>query len=240
MFGVPELLSLNDLKFGDVLFCGSSINEKNTNLIQNTTDGSYVHCAIYIGDNKIVDVTTSGIRKRYINTFINDYSYVAITRCPGDNLSRKKAIEIFIDNAFKKQVKYNWFGALFSPIKEYINITWFYSKGTREEYHGPTLAKEKYFCSEFVVDCYKASGYIRTAKRYMISNKWTPTGLAEENIFGFIGYISNNGLKAVDHNDPFLGGNIHLLTEKGREGHLKHLATLKGELINSMSTSKFS
>ena len=153
MYGVPQLLNINDLQFGDVLFCGSSNNEKNTELIQNTTDGAYIHSAIYIGDNKVVDVITTGIRNICIKDFINNYSYIAVTRCPGNNHSRKNAIMNFINLSMKRKVKYSYYKAILSPIKEYFNIKWFYSCGSRERYIESTLPRKEYFCSEFIVDC---------------------------------------------------------------------------------------
>jgi hypothetical protein len=47
----PELLTEDDFIPGDVLFCGQTDAGKKTDLIQNTTDGVYVHGALYLGES---------------------------------------------------------------------------------------------------------------------------------------------------------------------------------------------
>lgn len=214
----PKLLSANDLEVGDVVFCGSANTDKATSLIQNLTDGSYVHCGIYIGNNKIIDIATSGARCVTVNNFIHEYSYLAISRCPGMNHHRKRAIVRYAKLCVNKLVKYNWLGAAVLPINEYLYITSQYRMAFGKKFRPPRLSKKYFtknrmFCSEFVVQCFKACGYIMKDDPYSISQKCSPTWLAEENTFSLIGYMSVSGLKCVDKNDPFLGGCGYILSK---------------------------
>ncbi|WP_258305032.1 hypothetical protein, partial [Escherichia coli] len=77
-------------------------------------------------------------------------------------------------------------------------------------------AKRKYFCSEFVVQCYIDCGYVDEEYGYHRPGRWSPSGLAEENFFDFVGFMSTCGLEAVDPADPYINGNLEVLTQEGR------------------------
>ncbi len=216
MGGNPKILKQCNLLVGDVLFCGSAKKDKATTLIQNMTDGSYVHCGIYIGKGQVSDITTTGAREVNLKEFYENYSYLAVARCPGINPLRQRAITRYAKLCIKKSVKYNWLGAALLPFSEYFYIKAQYRLVFGKKYKKPKASKKylnKYrmFCSEFVVQCYKACGYIMKQDPYSISHKCSPTWLAEQNIFELIGYMSLEGLLGVDDNDPFLGGCSHVL-----------------------------
>ncbi|RXF02019.1 hypothetical protein [Pseudoalteromonas phenolica] len=65
----PKPIDQSDLVIGDVLFCGSAESDKATTLIQNMTDGAYVHCGVYIGNGIVADIATSGARKIKFESF---------------------------------------------------------------------------------------------------------------------------------------------------------------------------
>ncbi|WP_305816207.1 hypothetical protein [Photobacterium leiognathi] len=210
----PPLLSEKDLKVGDVLFCSKSNDDKMSNLIQKTTDGPYTHCAIYFGNNTIVHMTTRGIKApNNISDFISEYTYIAVTRCPGLKnpdfelypIFKKKLID-FIQSNLDKKVKYNIVGAGLSPLREYKNISKHYAQNQQQKNKVKDVDKKSYFCSEFILDCFKATEYIDKDHSYWKADNWTPTGLAEENIFDLVGFMSNNGLHAVSSQDPHLMG----------------------------------
>lgn len=72
------------------------------------------------------------------------------------------------------------------------------------------------FCSEFVLEAYVAAGYIARDDPYLLANRRTPTGLAEENIFEFVGYMSALGLAGVSRRDTFLAGCGWVLSERAQ------------------------
>lgn len=212
----PSILAQKDLEVGDVLFCGSAEDGKATTLIQNLTDGSYVHCGVYIGEGMVADITRVGAREISFQSFYKDYSYLAVARCPGINQTRQRAIVRYAKLCVKKVVKYNWIGAALLPLNEYFYIKAQYSILFNQRYSPPRYSKKfitKYrmFCSEFIVQCYKASGYLMKRDPYTIPHKCSPTWLAESNIFELVGYMSSSGLTGVDDRDPFLGGCSYVL-----------------------------
>ncbi len=212
----PEVLKESDLLVGDVLFCGSAKTNKATKLIQNMTDGSYVHCGIYIGGGRVAEITTKGAKCPGFREFHDNYSYIAVARCPGINPFRQRAIVRYAGLCVKQKVKYNWIGAVLLPFSEYFYIKSQYQMAFSKNYKPlkaskKTLTRHRMFCSEFVVQCFKACGYIEKNDPYSISHKCSPTWLAEENTFGLIGYMSSIGLTGVDDQDPFLGGCAYVL-----------------------------
>ena len=159
----PEIIKESDLVIGDVLFCGSAKSDKATTLIQNMTDGSYVHCGIYIGNGRVADVATTGAREVYLEEFKGNYSYLAAARCPGINPYRQRAIVRYAKICIKESVKYNWLGAALLPFSEYFYIKSQYRMVFGKKYKLPRVSKKlltryRMFCSEFVVQCFKACG----------------------------------------------------------------------------------
>lgn len=234
----PKLLSENDLLFGDVLFCGGALRDKITSIIQKLSDGPYTHCGVYFGNGEVIDVATSGIRKIKLEEFISNYEYVTVTRCPGLNTSNKRLynermekIENFVLRCIKDNVKYDFKNAALSPLKEFKNIKLRYEIGGSDKKESSHQELRQYFCSQFVLACFKATGWIDEDSSYFEPKFWTPTGLAEENIFNFIGFMSENGLGSVSRLDPFLGGNPWVLTDEGQEKLNQREIKLEQELL---------
>ncbi len=220
----PSIVNVENLRDGDVLFCGGALKDKVTDLIQNSTDGPYTHCGVYFGGGEVVDVVTSGIRKIELEKFISNYEYVTVTRCPGLDTSEEQLYIERIDNLKKfalscinAKVKYDWENAALSPLREFKNIKFHYRVGISDKRESNHQEQDKYFCSQFVLACFKATGWIDEESSYFEPKSWTPTGLAEENIFQFIGFMSDKGLKGVSKFDPFLAGNSWALTDEGQE-----------------------
>lgn len=229
---VPNIgtININEIKIADILLCGPSISEKVNDIIQNTTDGTFIHCALYIGNDIIIDMTTKGIRRIKISNFIDNYSYIAIMRSQRVNLNIDAVIN-FAKQKEKRKCKYNWIGAILSPIKEYNNIKWFYASmphNTNYNLKKPNFNKksfllsERYFCSELIMDCFKAADDIDKYEKYYKSDKWSPTGIAEDSMFSFMGYLGDEKIwSKIDKLDPFLMGDKSLRTQTGRDVHNK-------------------
>jgi len=66
--------------------------------------------------------------------------------------------------------------------------------------------KEKYFCSELIVECLQSVGFIEDSAAIIYkSNKTTPIDLSKDATFGvFAGYLSlNNGDYIIPKDDEF-------------------------------------
>jgi hypothetical protein len=216
----PRIIKEEDLQLGDVLFCGPSIATKLSEIIQHSTDGPYTHCAIYCGDKiGIVEVAVSGIKSSQYNEFVSRYKYITATRhfdlSTNYHKMQAEAILCFVEKQLNKKIRYNWLGAAMVPMREYYNIRWFYNSKPHENILIKKTKTNTYFCSQFVVDCYKACGYISNDK-YMDSRKWSPNSLAEENIFKLVGFLTKHSYKSISENDPYLNGFNELFTEEGK------------------------
>ncbi|WP_313388730.1 YiiX/YebB-like N1pC/P60 family cysteine hydrolase [Achromobacter aegrifaciens] len=236
MGDAPELLTRERLLAGDVLFCGQSKQDKRTELIQKTTDGVYVHCGVYIGNGSVVDARSNGMRETSLEQFVADYSYIAVTRSHGAHEERSKKIVQFARRCVEYRLRYNLLGAILVPLREYLNLRkhyFFYWKQDKRRPRKPTWAstiRKGYFCSEFVVQCYVECGYVDEEQTYYHRGNWSPTGLAEENLFEFLGFMATGGLAAVSPDDPYLAGNAWVLTPEGQHSLKQHRQDMKAEM----------
>jgi hypothetical protein len=218
----PKLLTEKDLLPGDVLFCGGGRGEKMRDLIRLATAGEYVHCALYIGNGEIVDVVLSGARRISLNTLLEKYSYVAATRCPGNEAypeRRKRLVTFGVAMSVKSgdRLKYNHFGAPLAAVKEIADIRKPDVRWRKEPQlsNSPKIAK-RMFCSEFIINAYVDCEYMRRNDPFSQASRRTPNGLAEENIFEHLGYMSINGWDGVSKDDHFLGGCGWAISPEGR------------------------
>ena len=143
MAPAPKLLEALELLAGDVLFCGQAKRDKLTELIQNTTDGVYVHCGIYVGDNAVVHAVGAGVREVSLEQFVSDYAYVAVTRSPGANSERSKEIAKFARSCVNAGHRYNYIGAAPAPLRECRNIKKILQHRPKEQYYLYTAEASK-------------------------------------------------------------------------------------------------
>jgi hypothetical protein len=216
----PSLLTKEDMLIGDVIFCGDTTDRKKAELIKAASAGNYVHCALYVGRGKVVDVVPGGVRLLSLTDFISRYSYLAVTRCPGNAEDRRRRREIakFARLALQSGVRgYGYIGAALAPVLELIDLRNLHLLWRRQSSHSKKLIPSgKMFCSEFIIEAYIACGYVQRGDPYLLPRRRTPSGLAEENIFSLIGFISSEGWNGVSPDDHFLGGSSWVLTEEGR------------------------
>lgn len=212
----PRIILPDELIVGDIVFCGSTKIDKRSSLIQNLTDGPYVHCGIYVGNGKIAEISLSGAKKTDLDVFIERYSYLAIARLNDLEPSKQRAIRRYAEICRKNSVGYSWIGAILLPFTEYFYIKSQYRMQFGKKYKKIRSPKKLFdrnrmFCSEFIVQCYKACGYIEKDDPYSVSHKCSPTWLAEDNNFQLAGYICSAGLSGVDNTDPFISGCSYIL-----------------------------
>jgi len=218
----PKLLTEKDLLPGDVLFCGGGSGVKMRDLIQLTTAGEYVHCALYIGNGEIVDVVLSGARRITLDMLLAEYSYAAATRCPGNEEypERRESLVAFgvaMSAASGDRLKYNHIGAPLAAVREIADIRKLDLLWRKEPQLSSHRQKSKrMFCSEFIINAYVDCGYIRRNDPFTQASRRTPNGLAEENIFEHLGYMSANGWDGVSKDDHFLGGCGWAISPEGR------------------------
>ena len=216
----PVSLSSSDLLAGDVVFCGQGNQRKLGDVIRTVTAGEYVHCALYIGNGYLVDVTNgAGCQRRALDEFLEGYAYLAVGRCPGneDNRMRRSALIRFARAACRGAVSgYSRGGATLVTFRELADV------GCMRHFSAPVRAtspktkdSRAMFCSEFVLEACVAAGYIRHDDPCLAPDRRTPTGLAEENIFELVGYMSKLGLAGVSRRDPFLAGCGWVLSGSG-------------------------
>jgi uncharacterized protein YycO len=116
----PKILNSEDLLFGDVLFSNS--NTFSSKFIRKYTEGSYSHSAIYIGNNKIMDVNKDGgLRIKNVKEFVSECNYIVVTRVPIPPKIKIK-MQSYINELKIKSYKYNKKGAFLSFFKEFNNL----------------------------------------------------------------------------------------------------------------------
>lgn len=167
-----------------------------------------MHVGIYLGQGRVAESTTNGVVKTGLKKFRSRYSYVAVTRCPGvygiPNLASK--VCEFCADQINNCTKYDYFGAALSPLFEYLELRYQRLKYRPSRMRWPRC-KTRTFCSQFVIDAYVAGGYI--FDDYTSSGARSPTALAEENIFEFVGYLSAaKSLLPLVNNDQFWSGGV--------------------------------
>lgn len=218
----PKLLLEKDLLPGDVLFCGSGPGEKIRDIIQLTTVGEYVHCALYIGNCEIVDVVRSGARRIKLSDLLSEYSYLAATRCPGneeypERRQKLVAFGVAMSAGNGDCLKYNHLGAPLAALYEIADIRKLDVLWRKEPRLSSKPKKAKrMFCSEFIINAYVDCGYMRQNDPFTQASRRTPNGLAEERIFTHLGYMSENGWDGVSKDDHFLGGCGWAISPAGR------------------------
>lgn len=217
----PVLLSYDQLLAGDVLFCGDKSDRKKAHLIRTASAGGYVHCALYTGAGLVVDIVPGGMRSLNLDNFLQHYSYVAVARCPGnaENLRRKRRLSVYAAKALQGRIKgYSYLGAALAPLKELFDLQNLDRLWQRSKRTTPSVPHSKrMFCSEFIIEAYIDCGYIHRNDPYLEPVRRTPTGLAEENIFSLVGFVSMDGWEGISADDHFLGGCGWVLSEQGRE-----------------------
>lgn len=206
-----ELISLKELKPGDIFLCYSGKKlDPIRGAINKVTGSPYSHSGIYLGNRFVFEsVVVEGVKKTKIRDFIGRYSHVAVFRQP-DAWHQKNvdALNLFAKRVLERDARYN-----LSGIVRFTSLVRQHSKDlmrSLEDYFSgratprPTI-KEKYFCSELVADCFADVGFIApSAAMVYRSDAISPVALASDPTFGtFVGYTSLDGEYEVPVDDEF-------------------------------------
>ncbi len=206
-----ELLPVKSLCAGDILLCYSDGKwDIIGDAIDSVTGSRYGHAAIYLGKGLVLESTVvEGVAKIKIQDFLQRYEHVAVFRQPDawtdENL---ELLNKFAKNVLSSDAHYNLAG-----VVKYVRVEAKHQATVMREIElflagksisRPTL-KKKYFCSELVVDCFIAVGFIApSAAIYYRSDTFSPVKLANDATFGtFVGYISCNKDHEVSEDDEF-------------------------------------
>jgi len=206
-----ELLPVKSLCAGDILLCYSDGKwDIIGDAIDRVTGSRYGHAAIYLGKGLVLESTVvEGVAKLKVQDLLQRYEHVAVFRQP--DAWTKENLELL--NEFAKKVLSSDAYYNLSGIMKYVRVEAKHRTAVMRElelfFAGksvplPTL-KKKYFCSELVVACFIAVGFITpSAAIFYRSDTFSPVKLANDATFGtFVGYASHNKDHEVSEDDEF-------------------------------------
>lgn len=194
-----SVLSYSDLLPGDVLLHRPKKPGFVQRRIAAVTDSPYTHASIYIGDGKVAEAVAKrflkGVVKSDVATTIEDCLSIGVLRSQyGFTPDRPQQLEEFVERVSTLGLRYNT-RAIFTfkrNSKRYFDdqlqhIRDHYGKSDSNE----SLARRSYFCSAFVVSCYKAVGIIgKNGQAAYPSDVFSPGDLARDPTFGWLlGYL---------------------------------------------------
>jgi len=200
--------SLTNLNPGDVILCTGKSKKKFDPIgdnVQSVTESNYVHAALYLGEDNIVEaVTGHGVQKKNLKSFLEKYNHcVVLRRSEAWTPERVNMLSIFVNKLILNGAKYNLSGALKlgktltsdEAIKRKIDLL-------LKIFPGNDDSKDM-FCSQLVAMCFIITGYIGdSAKEYFNPTETAPIKLAHDRAYGdFLGYIWIKKLYQVPDDD---------------------------------------
>lgn len=159
---MTDLLKPEDLTIGDVLLCCGE--GKIARVITAATGSKYTHAAIYLGNGYCLEAVQGGVQRTATAGLVGRYDRIAAFRQPDAwDVDSQDTLGYFAEKIVATKARYNFAGVVnFEKTKKE------YQGSMRERleayFSGPTppikAGKSAYFCSELVVDCYVATGFI--------------------------------------------------------------------------------
>lgn len=199
-----KTIGLSDLRAGDVLLCQGE--GQGAHKVASETGSPYTHAAICISEAEAAEVERR-VKKARIEEILSDYSYIAVFRQP-DAWSERHVedLNLFVNRVLS--TKYNVRGIRkFSDNEEEhrLSINEKLNKYFEEEYSPDPSIKEEYFCSEFVADCFVATGFISpSAAVFYKSDTIAPVALGKDPTYGtFLGYLCRDDDVEIPKDDEF-------------------------------------
>ncbi len=201
-------VSVADLLPGDVLLYRSSGQKFHQKKISEVTGSPYTHAAIFLGNGLVAEANfPHGVAKRPVQESIEGSGCVAVLRSQlrfdGD---RPRLLNEFVDSVLKRGRFYNLIGAVTfgKAAKQHQEdhldfIRCNYGKVTSSD----EFAKQKFFCSAFVVACYSVAGVIGPPAQVAYApDMFSPGHLYQDPTFGWVlGYLLPEG-GSVPDDDP--------------------------------------
>jgi hypothetical protein len=212
-----SLIATGQLLGGDVLLCCK--DEKfgvASAVVRAKTNSNYTHAAIFIGDGLAAEsVPLGGVRKTAIKDLVARYDHVAVFRQPDAWTPERRALlNLFIDKVIASDAKYNLSGLHgFQKRKDVHELT--LHDQLESFFKGKLLpisrVKEKYFCSELVVDCFVVIGFVDSGASFLYRSDITsPGALGRDPTFGtFYGYLIAHENYKVPNTDEFYNASTY-------------------------------
>ncbi len=210
----PVLLSASAIKPGDVLLCNSGpYSDLTQRGIETATGTPYVHAAIFVGDYQVAESTSDGVQLLSLAELLKRYAHVAVFRSSyvwGDDRVRK--LKAFVDREIQRQAKYSFLGAfklLWKPKKHVATIDQqlrdFFERASAPKKKLVFFGRKRYFCSEFVAQCFIAAGFTEGAGAvFFRPDVQTPAALGRDWLYGvLVGFISDKNDYVVPAEDEF-------------------------------------
>ena len=205
-----KFVCVESLIGGDIILCyGDGKKDLIAKGMEKVTGSKYKHAAICLDNEIAAESVISGVQEVIINELINRYSHVAVFRHPDAwSTDRLDSMKAFIDAIIVAGAKYNMKAILAFTKKKAAHEKSLHKK--LEEYFNGLLQpdnfeKGKYFCSELVVDCLVATGFIDPSAAIMYkSDTYSPGSLGCDPTFGtFFGYIRSSDDYMIPSDDEF-------------------------------------
>ena len=194
-----KIKTIADLKAFDILLCYGKDSKKDIigKKIKKITNSDYVHAAIFIGNGYIAEsLVKEGVTKNKIQVLLSRYDYIVVLRHP-DIWSEDK--EITLNNFISKlnNSEYNISKVLKfekNKMKHEVSTNSKLEAYFDNNYTPQEIEKEKYFCSELVVDCFIKVNFISESATVLYqSDIYSPGDLSKDGTFGlFYGYLLTN------------------------------------------------
>ena len=207
---MSKMIDSSALKAGDVLLCFKNGKfDVFGKIIQHITGSQYVHAGIFIGNNTVAESMTSGLIKEPFENVLARYDHLAVfRRYDAWGSKNTRILNYFVDQSVNSGSKYN-FSGVFKFKKTQLKHQQTLTEQLEDYFDGNLVqkspVKHKYFCSEFVVDCFRSTGFIGPSAAVVYKPETTAPGdLGNDATFGyFLGYITGKGNYEVDKNDEF-------------------------------------
>jgi hypothetical protein len=199
-----------DLRAGDILLYRPKGSGKVSSRISAATGSPYTHASIYVGNGQVAESNFPlGVRLTEVEKSIAGSVCVAVMRNQmGFGTARETRLKGFVDSVVKRGRFYDLQG-----VTDFeASSADFFARQLdiiREDYgkvaSNDDLAKERFFCSAFVVACYAAVGIIGdTAQVAYRPDAFSPGHLHREPAFGrLLGYLVPRG-GFVPEGDPLM------------------------------------
>ena len=205
-----HIIDQTSLIGGDIILCyGDGKKDLIAKGIEKVTGSKYKHAAICIDTTSAAESGMSGVKKESIKDIIKRYSHVAIFRQPDAwNQDRVNALKLFIDKTIETGAKYNFKGITsFSKNKSehdksiYQKLDSYFKGDLKSDAH----EKGNYFCSELVVNCLTATGFISPSAAVLYKgDTFAPVDLGKDPTFGtFFGFIIPKNNYQIPETDDF-------------------------------------
>ena len=200
-------VSVADLLPGDVLLYRANAQKFHQKKISEVTGSPYTHAAIFLGNGLVAESNFPfGVSKRSVQESIEGSGCVAVLRSQlGFTGDRPRQLSEFVDSVLAEKKSYDFGVVNFEKAtkqhqKDQLD---FIRRNYDQVTSSDEFAKQRFFCSAFVVACYSVAGVIGvSAQVAYVPRMFSPGSLYQDPTFGWVlGYLLPEG-GSVPDDDP--------------------------------------